>query len=79
MAAGRDDFFNVWRDSVYTVPAAGGTPEVDLAIDPKTEIEFTSVSVLPDNRLIVTTRIREPSSLTHRPDGSIETVGASRE
>jgi hypothetical protein len=55
-------FFNVWRDSVYTVPAAGGTPAVYLAIDPKTEIEFTSVSVLPDNRLIVTTRIREPSS-----------------
>ena len=44
------------------VPAAGGTPAVYLAIDPKTEIEFTSVSPLPDNRLIVTTRIREPSS-----------------
>ncbi len=55
-------FFSVARDSLYTVPAAGGTPEVYLAIDPKTEIEFTSVSPLPDNRLIVTTRIREPSS-----------------
>lgn len=55
-------FFSVSRDSVYTVPAAGGTPVVYLAIDPKTEIEFASVSPLPDNRLIVTTRIREPAS-----------------
>lgn len=52
----------VSRDSAYTVPATGGTPAVYLAIDPKTEIEFTSVSPLPDNRLIVTTRIREPPS-----------------
>ncbi len=54
--------FAVSRDSVYAVPAEGGTPAVYLPIDPKTEIEFTSVSPLPDNRLIVTTRIREPSS-----------------
>ena len=63
-------FFTVSRDSLYTVPAAGGTPAVYLAIDPKTEIEFTSVSPLPDNRLIVTTRIREPSSFRTELVGS---------
>ena len=62
--------FAVSRDGVYTVPAAGGTPAVYLAIDPKTEIEFTSISVLPDNRLIVTTRIREPSSFRTELVGS---------
>ncbi|HYN09717.1 MAG TPA: protein kinase [Vicinamibacterales bacterium] len=63
-------FFAVSRDGVYTVPAAGGTPAVYLAIDPKTEIEFTSVSLLPDNRLIVTTRIRDPSSFRTELVGS---------
>jgi eukaryotic-like serine/threonine-protein kinase len=54
--------FAVARDIVYTVPAEGGTPKVYLAVDPKTEIEFTSVSPLPDNRVIVTTRLRDPPS-----------------
>ena len=67
--------FTVSRDSLYTVPAAGGTPAVYLAIDPKTEVEFTSVSPLPDNRLIVTTRIREPSSFRTELVGS----GSDRE
>ena len=62
--------FAVPRDSIYTVPAEGGTPTVYLAIDPKTEIEFTSVSPLPDNRLIVTTRIREPASFRTELVGS---------
>ena len=62
--------FTLSRDSVYTVPAAGGTPAVYLAIDPKTEIEFTSLSLLPDNRLIVTTRIREPPSFRTELVGS---------
>ena len=62
--------FTVSRDSLYSVPAAGGTPAVYLAIDPKTEIEFTSVSPLPDDRLIVTTRIREPSSFRTELVGS---------
>ncbi len=62
--------FTVSRDSLYTVPAAGGTPAVYLAIDPKTEIEFTSVSALPDDRLIITTHIREPSSYRTERVGS---------
>ena len=54
--------FTVSRDSAYSVTATGGTPVVYLAIAPKTEIEFNSLSLLPDNRLIVTTRLREPPS-----------------
>ena len=54
--------FTVSRDSAYSVTATGGTPAVYLAIAPKTEIEFNSLSLLPDNRLIVTTRLREPPS-----------------
>ena len=70
VAAGRDDPLYRPRDSVYTVPAAGGTPAVYLAIDSKTEVEFASVSPLPDNRLIVTTRIREPPSFRTELVGS---------
>jgi eukaryotic-like serine/threonine-protein kinase len=50
--------FSVWRDSLYTVAATGGTPAVQVAIDPKTEIDFHEVSVLPDDRLIVATHER---------------------
>ncbi len=54
--------FTVAGDSVYSVPAEGGTPTVHLPVDPETEIEFTSVSPLDDGRLIVTTHLREPES-----------------
>jgi len=50
--------FAVWRDGIYKVAATGGTPEVRLAIDPKTEIDFHSVVPLPDGRLMVTTHRR---------------------
>ena len=50
--------FAAWRDSLYSVPASGGKPEVLLAIDPATEIDFHSVSALPDNRVLVSTHLR---------------------
>jgi serine/threonine-protein kinase len=48
----------VWRDSLYSVPATGGTPAVRVAIDPQTDIDFQSVTAAPGNRLIVTTHRR---------------------
>ena len=54
--------FSVVGDGVYSVPGEGGTPTVLLPVAPGTEIEFTSVSPLADDRLIVTTRLRESAS-----------------
>jgi hypothetical protein len=51
-------YFAVWRESLYRVPASGGTPARVTAIAPETEIDFHSVAVLPDGRLIVTTHLR---------------------
>jgi hypothetical protein len=51
-------YFAVWRESLYRVPASGGTPERVAAIAPEKEIDFHSVAVLPDGRLVVTTHLR---------------------
>jgi hypothetical protein len=51
--------FAVWRDSLYRVPASGGTPELELAIDAAAEIDFHTVLPLPGNRLVVATHVRE--------------------
>ena len=40
------------------MPASGGTPARVAAIAPEKEIDFHSVAVLPDGRLIVTTHLR---------------------
>jgi hypothetical protein len=50
--------FSVWRDSVYVVPASGGTPKIHLALDVATEIDFHGVAALPDGRLLVNTHRR---------------------
>jgi eukaryotic-like serine/threonine-protein kinase len=50
--------FSVWRDSLYKVAAAGGTPEVYVAFDPATEVDFHGVSALPDNRVVVSVHRR---------------------
>jgi hypothetical protein len=51
-------YLAVWRESLYRVPASGGAPTLAAAIAPETEIDFHSVAVLPDGRLIVTTHAR---------------------
>ncbi len=75
----RDDtiVFAVWRESLYRVPAAGGTPALVLAVDPKTEIDFHSVAELPDDRLIVTTHLRADQE-TYRLELLGSPPGASR-
>ncbi len=48
----------VSRDGLYQVSAKGGTPALQAAIDPNTEIEFHAIALLPDSRVVVTTRVR---------------------
>jgi serine/threonine-protein kinase len=63
--------FSVWRDSLYTVPGAGGTPSVLVALNPQTEVDFHAVNSLPDGRLIVDTHQRVSDvSIVELIDGS---------
>ena len=48
----------VSRDGLYQVSAKGGTPALQVAIDPNTEIDFHAIALLPDSRVVVTTRVR---------------------
>jgi dipeptidyl aminopeptidase/acylaminoacyl peptidase len=51
-------YLAVWRESLYRVPASGGTPTLVTAIAPDQEIDFHSVAALPGGRMIVTTHLR---------------------
>ncbi|PYR61292.1 MAG: hypothetical protein DMF91_10140 [Acidobacteria bacterium] len=51
--------FAVWRDTIYKVPSTGGTPEVFLAVDPKVEVDFHTITPLPGGRFIITTHVRD--------------------
>ena len=51
--------FSVWRDSLYKVPATGGTPTVHLAVNPAAEIDFHQVTALPGDRLLVAAHQRQ--------------------
>jgi serine/threonine-protein kinase len=54
--------FAVWRDSIYTVSAAGGSPAVLVPVDPQNEIDFHHVAALPGDRLVVSTHRRKEDS-----------------
>jgi len=54
--------FSVWRDSLYTVPATGGTPTIRLAVNPETEVDFHQVAGLPGDRLLVGAHQRQGDS-----------------
>lgn len=70
--------FAVWRESVYSVPAAGGSPTVALALDPAAEIDAHHLSEGPDGSLIARVHLRSPDRyvtvLTPRGPGA----GATR-
>jgi eukaryotic-like serine/threonine-protein kinase len=53
--SGDDLILAVWRSSLYRVDARGGSPKQWAPIDPKTEIDFHALTVLPDGRAIFAT------------------------
>ena len=54
--------FSVWRDSLHTVSATGGTPTVRLAVNRETEVDFHQVAGLPGDRLLVGAHQRQGDS-----------------
>ena len=51
-------YYAVWRDSIYRVPATGGSPELHIAINPANEVDFHSLTRTADGRFIVATHER---------------------
>ena len=76
--------FSVWRDSLYAVPASGGTAAVYAAIDPATDVDFHGIAVISPTRLLVATHHRRGDNEAlelvedgrRRPIGPIGTFGS---
>ena len=67
--------FSAGFGALYGAPATGGPATVQLAPDPNREIDFHELAALPDNRLIVSTHLREEdANITEL----IELTGARR-
>ena len=45
--------FAAWRGGIYRVPARGGDPELDVPIDPKVDVDFHQVLLLPDGKSLI--------------------------
>jgi len=54
--------FAAWRGGIYRVPALGGEPELYLPIDPKVEVDFHRILLLPDGRSLLLTVHRQDSA-----------------
>ncbi|HSF17404.1 MAG TPA: protein kinase [Vicinamibacteria bacterium] len=63
---GDDIKMAVWRGGLYRVSARGGSPEVLFDIDPETEVDFHSPSLLSDERSVLVA--------AHRKDGALRLV-----
>ena len=46
-------FFAAWRGGIYRVPARGGDPELVVPIDPKVDVDFHQVLLLPDGKSLI--------------------------
>ena len=53
--SGDDLILAVWRSSLYRVDARGGSPTRWAPIDPKTDIDFHALTMLPDGRAVFAT------------------------
>jgi Tol biopolymer transport system component len=45
--------FAAWRGGIYRVPARGGVPELEIPIDPKVDVDFHQIVLLPDNESLL--------------------------
>lgn len=67
-----------WRESLYTVSARGGTPQLWLKVDPAKEIDFHAPEPLPDGRVMFRTHTRgtgaDEVSLLEMFDGTTRSV-----
>jgi hypothetical protein len=64
----------VWRGSLYRVDARGGSPKQWVPIDPKTEIDFHALTMLPDGRAIFATHRADSQFTLESWDGKTRTA-----
>ena len=63
--------FSVWRDQMYEVAPSGGAPEVLVELDPDTQIDFHSLSWLPNGELLFVTHWKADRDSTGQPVPSL--------
>jgi hypothetical protein len=62
--------FAAWRGGIYRVPARGGDAEIDVPIDPKVDVDFHRMLLLPDGKsLILAVHRQRDESNTKAPIG----------
>ena len=72
--SGDDLILAVWRSSLYRVDARGGSPKQWAPIDPKTEIDFHALTMLPDGRAIFATHRGNDQYTLESWDGKTRTA-----
>jgi len=71
--SGDDLILAVWRSSLYRVDARGGSPKPWAPIDPKTDIDFHALTMLPDGRAIFATHRANDEYTLESWDGQTRT------
>ena len=72
--SGDDLILAVWRSSLYRANARGGSPQQWVPIDPKTEIDFHALTLLPDGRAIFATHRGNDQFTLETWDGKTRTA-----
>jgi len=71
--------FAAWRGGIYRVPARGGDPEIHIPIDPKVDVDFHQILLLPDGKsLVLAVHRQRDESDVKAPKGRIEIVRDGR-
>ena len=72
--SGDDLVLAVWRSSLYRVDARGGSPKQWAPIDPKSDIDFHALTMLPDGRAVFATHRANDQYTLESWDGKTRTV-----
>ncbi len=64
--------FAAWRGGIYRVPARGGDPELYVPIDPKVDVDFHRILVLPDGKSLLLDVHYQSGARNQRVAGAFE-------
>ena len=64
--------FAAWRGGIYRVPARGGDPDLYIPIDPKVDVDFHRITVLPDGKSLLLDAHYQSGARTQRVVGAFE-------
>ncbi|MGH9443961.1 MAG: protein kinase domain-containing protein [Thermoanaerobaculia bacterium] len=64
--------FAAWRGGIYRVPAQGGEPDLFIPIDPKVDVDFHQILVLPDGKSLLLAVHRQSAGNTSMAKARLE-------